>query len=313
LVAATFLPCMPRRHAPDATPGLDDARTATVLPDRESMALNSTSAGSIGTRQSATSASLLPLGYELEEGTLVLGRPLPLHFGGELAQVEIAYRLAGAAAAPVVVALGGISGGRDVFPVRTGEPGWWDEIVGPGRPLDTDRFRVLGMDFLGGSHRSTGPAAGQEFPSISAYDQAECLLALLRHLRIDRLRGCVGASYGGMVALALAEKHPDRLEHAVVISAAHRTHPMSTAWRSVQRNFVRGATAGSCSRWSPTSCRVARATPPTIDPRPSSASPNPSTCTGSSPRGSRCRSRWSVWSRTSSCRSPTCARCGTVS
>jgi len=128
-----------------------------------------------------------------------------------------------------------------VFPVRAGEPGWWDEIVGPGCPLDTDRYRVLGMDFLGGSHQSTGPAAGQEFPSISAYDQAECLLALMQHLGVDRLRGCVGASYGGMVTLALAQTHPGRIRHAVVLSAAHRTHPMSTAWRSVQRAIVRYA------------------------------------------------------------------------
>jgi homoserine O-acetyltransferase len=204
--------------------------------------LNSTVAGPTTTTQTATGGrSLLPAGYELDEGLLVLERPLPLHFGGELPRVEIAYRLAGAAGAPVVVALGGISGGRNVFSVRAGEPGWWDEIVGPGCPLDTDRCRVLGMDFLGGSHQTTGPAAGHEFPSISAYDQAACLLALMQHLAIDRLRGCVGASYGGMVTLALAEKFPDRVEHAVVISAAHRTHPMSTAWRSVQRNFVRYA------------------------------------------------------------------------
>jgi homoserine O-acetyltransferase len=113
--------------------------------------------------------------------------------------------------------------------------------VGPGRALDTDRFRVLGMDFLGGSHRTTGPAPGEVFPSVSAYDQASCLLRLMQYLGIDRLRGCVGASYGGMVALALAQVFPDRIEHAVVISAAHRTHPMSTAWRSVQRAFVRYA------------------------------------------------------------------------
>ncbi len=114
-------------------------------------------------------------------------------------------------------------------------------MVGPGRPLDTDRFRVLGMDYLGGGHQSTGPVRGTEFPSISVYDQAECLMAVMDHLGIASLHGCVGASYGGMVALALGERHPDRVAHAVVISAAHRTHPMSTAWRSVQRAIVRYA------------------------------------------------------------------------
>jgi homoserine O-acetyltransferase len=189
----------------------------------------------------AIAGAALPAGYECVEGTLTLDHPLPLHFGGELAGVEIAYRLAGAKGAPAVAALGGISAGRNVFAVRKGEQGWWEDIVGPGKPLDTDRYRVLGMDFLGGSHRTTGPAPGQLFPSISARDQVTCLLALMAHLGIDQLRGCVGASYGGMVTLALAEMYPAKVEHGVVISAAHRTHPMSTAWRSVQRNLVRYA------------------------------------------------------------------------
>lgn len=183
-----------------------------------------------------------PPRHTCAEDVLVLDRePFALHFGGSLPRVEIAWRLAGAADAPVVAVLGGISAGRNVFQLRDGEPGWWDEIAGPGKPLDTDRYRVLGIDFLGGSHRTTGPAAGESFPSISAHDQAECLVAVMDHLGIDALHGCVGASYGGMVTLVLGAVHPTRLRHGVVLSAAHRTHPMSTAWRSVQRNFVRYA------------------------------------------------------------------------
>lgn len=191
----------------------------------------------------APEAELLPAGYELADGRFVLPGPLPLHFGGRLERVEIAWRLAGAAGRPVVAVLGGISAGRISFPARGGESGWWDEIVGPGRALDTNRFRVLGFDFLGGSHESTGPARGGAFPSISAYDQAECLATLVAHLGIERLHGCAAASYGGMVALALAEHYPELAGHVVVISAAHRTHPMSTAWRCVQRAIVRSALA----------------------------------------------------------------------
>ena len=102
----------------------------------------------------------LPAGYTFDEGILVLDRePFPLHFGGELARVEIAYRIAGAEGAPVVAVLGGISAGRNVFKVRDGVPGWWDEIAGPGKALDTDRFRILGLDFLGRqpSHDGPGP------------------------------------------------------------------------------------------------------------------------------------------------------------
>ncbi len=166
---------------------------------------------------------------------------LDLHFGGRLDRVEVAYRLAGARGAPVVAVLGGISAGRNVFSLQPGSPGWWEDAIGPGRALDTDRYRVLGIDFLGGSHRSTGPDVGQVFPSVSAFDQARLLVALLDQLGIDRLRASLGASYGGMVSLALAQAHPQRVEHVVVLSAAHRTHPMSTAWRSVQRAIVRYA------------------------------------------------------------------------
>jgi len=183
----------------------------------------------------------LPRGYECREGDYRLSGSFALHFGGALERPSIAYRLAGRSDAPVVAALGGISAGREVFSTRAGEAGWWDEIAGPGKALDTDRVRVLGLDFLGGSHRTTGPVKGEAFPSISAFDQAAIIVALLDHLGIDRLQASVGASYGGMVTLALAQRYPDRVRHGLVISAAHRTHPMSTAWRSVQRAIVRYA------------------------------------------------------------------------
>ena len=190
----------------------------------------------------SSAAASLPAGHGDLEDVLLLDRaPFPLHFGGSLPRVEIAWRLAGAEGAPVIAVLGGISAGRNVSGARDGVPGWWEEIVGPGKPLDTGRFRVLGIDFLGGSHRTTGPRAGELFPSVSAHDQANCLVAVMDHLGIDVLHGCVGASYGGMVTLVLGTAHPSRLRHGVVVSAAHRTHPMSTAWRSVQRNFVRYA------------------------------------------------------------------------
>jgi len=183
----------------------------------------------------------VPAAYEWREAVHLLPGGLDLHFGGRLEQVEVAFRIAGARDAPVVAVLGGISAGRNVFSLQPDAPGWWQDAIGPGRALDTDRFRVLGIDFIGGSHRSTGPAEAHVFPSISAFDQARALVGLMEHLGIERLQGSLGASYGGMVTLALAQMHPERLRHAVVLSAAHRTHPMSTAWRSVQRAIVRYA------------------------------------------------------------------------
>jgi len=174
-------------------------------------------------------------------GVLTLPRALPLYHGGQLSEPRLAWRLAGRPDAPVVAALGGISAHRRVFDVAQPRAGWWWEVVGPGGALDSEQVRVLGIDYLGGSGESTAPLPGQPFPSLSSYDQAEALRALLDHLRIERLRGFVGASYGGMVALAFAERHPTRVERLVVISAADRPHPLATAWRSVQRRIVRFA------------------------------------------------------------------------
>jgi len=188
-------------------------------------------------------STAVPSTYEWRDSVHALPGGLDLHFGGRVERVEVAYRLAGTQGAPVVAVLGGISAGRNVFSLDAAAPGWWEDAIGPGRALDTDRFRVLGIDFLGGSHRTTGPGLGQVFPSVSAFDQARLLVALMEHLGVERLQASLGASYGGMVTLALAQAHPERVRHAVVLSAAHRTHPMSTAWRSVQRAVVRYALA----------------------------------------------------------------------
>ena len=124
-------------------------------------------------------STAVPSTYEWRDDVHVLPGGLDLHFGGRLDRVELAYRLAGAGGAPVVAVLGGISAGRNVFSLQPGAPGWWEDAIGPGRALDTDRYRVLGIDFLGGSHRTTGPAQGEVFPSVSAFDQAALLAALM--------------------------------------------------------------------------------------------------------------------------------------
>ena len=166
---------------------------------------------------------------------------LSLHHGGSLDQPTLGWRLAGKPGAPVILALGGISAHRRVFDPEQPRAGWWSEIAGARCALDSTRVRVLGIDYLGGSGESTGPTAGGVFPSLSSYDQADALRQLLDQLRIPRLRAIVGASYGGMVALAFAERYADQVEQLLVISAADRAHPMATAWRSVQRRMVRFA------------------------------------------------------------------------
>ena len=178
---------------------------------------------------------------QVREGVLAVPGEFKLHFGGALQSVSIAWRLAGPATGPVVVAIGGISASRRVWLPDEPRGGWWHEVVGPGLALDTQRFRILSFDYLGASADSTGPRDGAAFPSISAYDQAEVLLRLINHLGIASLRAIAGASYGGMVALAFGERYPERVARLIAISAADRAHPMASAWRVVQRRIVKFA------------------------------------------------------------------------
>lgn len=138
--------------------------------------------------------------------------------------------------APLVVALGGISAGAHVAAhAHDPTPGWWEAIVGPARAVDTRRWRVTSLDW-----RAT--VGGR---TATTHDQADRLARRLDRLGVARAHAVVGASYGGMVALAFAERHPDRLERLVVVSAPHESHPFTTALRTVQRGIARlGAECG---------------------------------------------------------------------
>ena len=178
---------------------------------------------------------------EIVEGSVALPSPWPMRHGGRLDNARVAYRIEGAAGAPLVAAVGGISGHRVVCAGRGGA--WWPALVGEGLAVDTGRYRVLGMDYLGGSGDSAAPHAGAEFPSVSAYDQADALAAVLQAENLGALHAIVGASYGGQIALAFAAHHPGRVGRLVVLCAADRTRPLATARRCVQRQLVREALA----------------------------------------------------------------------
>lgn len=173
--------------------------------------------------------------------------PVELELGGRLTECAVGFECIGPPGAPTVVALGGISADAHVCAHdHDPRPGWWDGFVGGGRSIDTERYRVLGMDWLGGPGVTTAASwPAEPPPAVSPGDQAGLLAALLDALGVGRLHGIVGASYGGMVALAFAARFPGRVRRAVVISAAHETHPMATALRSIQREIVRfGLRAG---------------------------------------------------------------------
>lgn len=178
------------------------------------------------------------------EGFIEIPGPWTLHHRGELPGARIAWRVTGPQDAPLVCAMGGIWSDRRLFDTGDARRGCWPEVVGPGRPLDSNRHRILSFDYLGGSGESTGPESGKHFPSVSTYDQAEVLARLLDHLKVPSLRAIVGGSYGGMVALAFAERFPERVAALCIISAADRPHPMAIAWHSIQRHIVKFAIQG---------------------------------------------------------------------
>ncbi len=165
-----------------------------------------------------------------EDRTIRVPAPFRLESGDVLDAPTIRVRLHGPAAAPIVLALGGISATRRL----NGADGWWGDIVGPGAAIDTNRFCALGVDFA--------PDEDQ-LVRISPTDQARLIEAALDDLGIGKIHAAVGASYGGMVGLALAQIAPQRLSRLCVISTAHQASPLGAAWRGVQRRIVEFAQA----------------------------------------------------------------------
>lgn len=151
---------------------------------------------------------------------------------------SIRYELCGAAGGPVVIVLGGISASSHVTRNALDQaPGWWDTMVGPGRAIDTDRYCVLGIDYV-----TTLRAVGNQSSvprTVTTFDQAYAIEIVLDAIGVNTVRAIVGASYGGMVALAFAARAPERVERIAVISAAHQSDPMATALRAIQRRIVK--------------------------------------------------------------------------
>lgn len=171
-----------------------------------------------------------------------LDSDIPLQWGCTLPAPNISYRIEGSPQAPTVLVLGGISADKYLEWRPSGEAGWWPEMVGRGRALDPGRLRIVSVDFIAG-HSGPGephrPASDTTGARISTRDQALAILGLCTALGIEWLDGIVGASYGGMVGLALAQLRPDFVRRLFVISASDQPHPLATAWRHVQRQIVR--------------------------------------------------------------------------
>jgi homoserine O-acetyltransferase len=152
--------------------------------------------------------------------------PLPTHLRryGRATMARLSGR-----AGPVVVALGGISADRFVCTGRDGGPGWWRGLVGEGCAVDPARARIVGLDFAADPSGALAP---------STVEQADVVAAALDALGFEAADLLLGASYGGMVGLALAQQAPTRVRRLALISAPAAPHPASTAMRELQRRIV---------------------------------------------------------------------------
>lgn len=128
------------------------------------------------------------------------------------------------------------------------EEGWWEAMIGPGKPIDTDHFHVLCFNSLGSCFGSTGPASPNpatgeawrlDFPELRVEDIAAATYAALNELGINQLHGIIGPSLGGMSALAFLLRYPGSARHLLSISSATRALPFAIAVRSLQREIVR--------------------------------------------------------------------------
>ena len=157
-----------------------------------------------------------------------------LQSGQKLEQADVIGRVYGPKDGPLVITAGGISAGRVLFAkedTTDTAPGWWEGVAGPDEALDLNRFRVLSIEFA-----PRLPAS--QIYTITTHDQARLVKLLLDELGADKVFSFIGASYGAMIGLAFAELYPEMVERLCIISAAHRAHPMATAFRGLQRRLL---------------------------------------------------------------------------
>lgn len=178
--------------------------------------------------------------------------PLPLENGDTLPGVTVAYETWGVLdedGGNAVFVCHALSG--DSHAARHDDddaPGWWDLLIGPGRPIDTNRYFVVCSNVLGGCRGTTGPnhlrpegdrPYGADFPIVTVADMVEVQHRLLDHLGIERLVGVIGGSLGGLQVLEWARARPERVGAAIVIAAAPRLSSQGIAFDVVGRNAIR--------------------------------------------------------------------------
>jgi homoserine O-acetyltransferase len=177
---------------------------------------------------------------------------LTLESGEKLGPITVAYETYGelnADRSNAILILHALTGDAHAAGVHKGDekPGWWDDMIGPGKAFDTRRYFVISSNILGGCRGTTGPSSinpktgrryGLDFPIISIPDMVQVQKHLLDHLGIDRLLAVAGGSMGGMQALEWLTSHPDRLKSAVIIATAAKHSAQQIALNEVGRQAI---------------------------------------------------------------------------
>lgn len=193
---------------------------------------------------------------------VTLEGPVKLSLGDELAEVSVCYESWGAlseAKDNVVLVCHAISGDSHAASHDAeDDDGWWEHLIGPGKPLDTDRFCVICMNVLGGCRGTTGPnslnpktgrAYGPDFPTITLEDIVDVQAAALTTLGIERLLAVVGGSLGGQQALVWGTRHGERVRLVVPVATAPRLSMQALAFDVVGRNAIMSDPAYSSGRY----------------------------------------------------------------
>lgn len=179
--------------------------------------------------------------------------PLIFRSGAVLPRYELVYETYGTLNADksnAILICHALSGHHHVAGYYADDPknvGWWDTMIGPGKPIDTNRFFVIGLNNLGGCHGSTGPASinpetgqayGSSFPVVTVEDWVESQARLADLLGIEQFAAVIGGSLGGMQALQWSLAYPDRVRNVFAIAAAPRLTAQNIAFNDVARNAI---------------------------------------------------------------------------
>ncbi|MPZ46591.1 MAG: homoserine O-acetyltransferase [Betaproteobacteria bacterium] len=185
--------------------------------------------------------------------TAHFAEPLKLRSGAVLSDYQLMYETYGelnAERTNAVLVCHALNASHHVAGWYADDPksiGWWDNMVGPGKPLDTDRFFVLGVNNIGGCHGSTGPTSidaatgkpyGASFPVVTVEDWVAAQVRLADHLGIQRFCAVMGGSLGAMQALQWTIDQPERVAHAIVIAAAPKLSTQNIAFNEVARQAI---------------------------------------------------------------------------